>query len=92
MELPEDIEQQWEVAYLELRHAKLSWSRPGFSDELSDLDDRLTSAHRAMAAVYDRIAAVPALPPALVAATSTAATAHRDQARSARRSPEVSDV
>jgi hypothetical protein len=86
MELPADLAARWQAAHTELDRAQANHRRPGFSDELSELDDRLTTAHRDLAAVYDQVADVDELPDVLVAAARTAAIWHRDEGARCRRS------
>lgn len=90
MELPGDTARRWDAAGIEIDRATRSWAHPGFSDELGELDNRVTSAHRAMADVYDHVATAPGLAPALAAAAVAAAAWHRHEALRCRRSPEDS--
>lgn len=90
MELPADLAARWATAHTELDRAQANHRHPGFSDELGELDDRLTAVHHDLAAIYDQMADVDALPAALATAARTAAAWHRDEATRCRRSGQVS--
>jgi uncharacterized SAM-binding protein YcdF (DUF218 family) len=72
--LPDELQRRWETANTELRHAEMNQRRPGFSDNLTEVADRLRTAHRKMAEVYRAIAAADVPEP--IAAAARAAEAH----------------
>lgn len=80
MDLPAKLAARWEAAHTELEHAEMNHRRPGFSDELGELVDRLAAAHHGLADVYAELANVPNLPAPLAAAAHTAAQHHQEAA------------
>jgi uncharacterized SAM-binding protein YcdF (DUF218 family) len=72
--LPDELQQRWEAASTELRRAEMNQRRPGFSDSLTEIADRVRTAHRRMAEIYRDIAAADVPEP--VAASARIAEAH----------------
>lgn len=72
--LPDELQQRWEETSSELRRAEMNQRRPGFSDNLTEVADRLRTAHRKMAEIYRDIAATDVPEP--VAASARIAEAH----------------
>lgn len=79
-DIPEELTERWTSSETELRHALLNQRRPGFSDHLYELANRVEAAHRAMADVYGEIGTLPGLPSPLAAAAQAAQSHHEDLA------------
>ncbi|MFI0453725.1 YdcF family protein [Actinomadura sp. 6N118] len=80
MHIPSDLADRWAAADLELRHALTNQRRPRMDDGLTELAQRVRSAHLEMAAVFGEIASLPGLPAPLAAAATAAQVHHRSQA------------
>jgi uncharacterized SAM-binding protein YcdF (DUF218 family) len=77
MQIPEELANRWAAAHIELNNATQNQRRPGFSDSLTELAERVRTAHRVLATVYAEIAELNGLPDPIVAAVQAAETHHR---------------